>query len=137
MKNLAGVPADKADPIILAELTEAGIGFLKLHPQNKGEISTSYWVCLIEGTGWEFSRAWRYWVARWQPPCKPITMEQANRLFASHGSEVRCGGSCLGPSPEKEFGKDGIPYFYHVDTQAGLNELVKIILENRTIPQEA
>lgn len=136
MKNLAGSWSESNDLEIISELEQAGIQYFKLVEPRGGEVKSIY-LAYLDKTGWTFERAWRYWVARWGPPCKPITMEQANRLFASHGSEVRCGGSCLGPSPEKEFGKDGIPYFYHVDTQAGLNELVKIILENRTIPQEA
>lgn len=135
MKNLAGVPADISDPIILAELTKAGIQYFKLSPDKHGELNTSYRVCFIEGTGWIFSRAWRYWVAHWEPPHRPITMEQAKELHASHGQDVRSGGHCGAPAPEEQFGADGIPYLYHVDTQEGLNAFVKVIRKNSHIPE--
>jgi hypothetical protein len=132
MKNYAGV--ETADDAIAAELQEAGIEVFRLpefcrtnHPEMRTVVMGSL-------HGWEFKRAWRYWVASGPG----IDVETAERLHATHGPVVRVDGHCGCPSPREWF-KGFACGHYHVDTQEGLNALADTLREvaGRPAPQGA
>lgn len=137
MKNLAGRPKEECDTQITAELQEAGVPLFPFKILQDGEVKTDVFgligpkSCAKERTPvWEFKRAWRYWVVKLCLPSSfRLTMEKAKKLHIEHGQTVRVDGHCGCPAPEEWWGEDGIPCLYHVDTQEGLNALVKAILE--------
>lgn len=117
--NRAGDHPDN-DAILRNELENAGIDVHSLDLfRGRGEVVSS-----IMGTlhGWSFKRAWNYWIA--EGPGIPV--EDAEKLHAEYGQEVRVAGHCGCPSPGKWF--QGLACgLYHVDTQDGLNALAKTI----------
>jgi hypothetical protein len=129
MKNYAG-RAD-ADDEIAAELTAAGIPVCRLPEilrKHQGEVQT---VIVGDLHGWEFKRAWRYWVCGGPG----IEIQAAERLHDAHGTVVRVAGHCGCPSPREWF-KGLACGSYHVDTQEGLNALaatIKSLVEGPTL----
>ncbi len=115
--NMAGVEA--CDEVLEKELLEAGIEVHILPISIGGEVPTK-----IIGSvqGWNFERAWYYWVAKGPG----ISVEDATDLFNTHGQEVRTDGHCGCPSPKEWNGNFGTG-MYHVDTQEGLNALAATI----------
>jgi hypothetical protein len=113
--NCAG--RDGVDDLLLQELEAAGIPSVRF-PQTRrsaGEVRT-----VITGVleRWSFRRALVNWVA--EGPGLPI--EEAEKLHASHGREVRVDGDCICPTPGERCKGFGIR-LYHVDTQEGLKAL--------------
>lgn len=130
--NKAGDHAD-TDDILRAELHAAGIPtfqedagqppefmaeFLR---RSSGEVKTS-----VRGVlhGWEFTRAWYYWVANGPG----IEVEAAEQLHATHGKTVRVAGHCGCPSPREWFLGLACGH-YHVDDSEGLRALAECIKE--------
>lgn len=123
MNNYAG--RDDIDEELTIELTTAGIPTVLLHEilrKSRGEVKS---IVVGDLYGWEFTRAWYYWVAT-GPGIPPV---EAEALHATHGQQVRVG--C--PSPLEWYKGFAVP-MYHVDTQEGLNALAAVI---RTIGENA
>jgi len=130
--NKAGDHAD-TDDILTAELHAAGIQTLQeaegkgpdyladMLREMSGEVKTSI-IGILHG--WEFRRAWYYWVAKGPG----IEVAAAERLHASHGRSVRVSGHCGCPSPREQF-KGLACGSYHVDDAAGLKALADTIKE--------
>ena len=128
--NKAGDHAD-TDDLLRAELKAAGIPTLQeaegkgpefladMLRRGSGEVKTSVLGCLH---GWEFKRAWSYWIAEGPG----IEVEAAERLHAEHGRTVRVAGHCGCPSPREWF-KGLACGSYHVDDAAGLKALADTI----------
>lgn len=131
-RNKAGDHAD-TDEILRAELKAAGIPTMqtaegkpdefmaKLLRDLSGEVKTS-----VRGVlhGWEFERAWTYWMARGPG----IDVETAERLHAAHGNYVRVDGDGGCPSPRERF-KGLACGSYHIDKPVGLKALADTIRE--------
>ena len=98
-----------------AELQAAGIEVCILGSVPRGEVPSHAFGSL---SMWSFERAWYYWKAR--GPGLPV--EVAERLHASHGTQVRVDGNCGCPSPRQWFKGFGVGH-YHVDTPEGLKAL--------------
>jgi len=127
MNNYAG--RDDIDEELTIELTTAGIPVVLLPEmlrKSQGEVKS---IVLGDFYGWEFTRAWYYWVAT-GPGIPPV---EAEALHAMHGKVVRVAGHCGCPSPLKWYKGFAVP-MYHVDTQEGLNALAAVI---RTIGENA
>lgn len=116
MRNYAG-QTDK-DTEIASELEQAGINVHRL-PESFRESHPEMRTVIVGGLhGWEFRRAWYYWIATGPG----IPLDAAETLQASHGQEVRANGDCVCRGPlfwNNGFGTGS----YHVDTQEGLNAL--------------
>lgn len=69
--------------------------------------------------GWEFRRAWYYWVC--QTSTNPIPRTEAEKLNAKWGDQVRFDGYSGGKNP------NGPGTAYHVDTLEGLQALLDVI----------
>jgi len=95
VKNLAGV--ETCDGDIVAELYAAGINVV---PQELtgGEVPTRVHGSL---SGWEFRRAWYYWVATPIAPNLGLPLDVAMKLYETHNGDVRAGGDCACRSPEE------------------------------------
>jgi hypothetical protein len=126
MKNAAG---DKScDDYIREELNIAGVPFeeFDLFKKSNGEVPSSI-IGLLDG--WEFRRAWYYWVV--SSTKNTLLFKYADPLHESFGKDVRVDGHCGCPSPRewcKAPWQMGVN-FYHVDSQEGLNALVNAIKE--------
>ena len=137
MMNLAGRPKEEVDAQVTAELQAAGIPLFPFRILQQGEVKTDvFGMTGLKETGhegqpvWVFRRAWYYWIATFQLPGPfRFTMAKAKALHATHGKDVRVDGHCGCPDPEEWWGKEGIPYNYHIDTQEGLNAFAKAIME--------
>ena len=124
--NLSTHDSDKGrvreytNQILVTELNAAGIRATLL----PGDKSNSEVPGYVIGTlaFWSFERLWYYWSAK--GPGLPV--EVAERLHASHGSEVRVAGHCGCPSPRDWYKGFGVPD-YHVDTPDGLLALADAI----------
>ena len=119
-ENMAGVgrrDPQRADSALAAELRAAGIKVVELS-ERYGEPQS-----LITGElyGWQFRRAWYYWMA----VGPGIPFESAMKLHATHGKSVRVNGHC-GCPPPSDYGAEPIRA-YHVDNQDGLNALAATI----------
>lgn len=98
-----------------AELKAAGINVEILPIQLGGEVPS---LAIGSLSGWVFERRWYYWAAHGPGiPC-----EIAEKLHATHGTEVRVEGHCGCPSP-RVWRKGFAIGSYHIDTQEGLNTL--------------
>lgn len=118
--------APRITEIVKEELRQAGLHCFDIPVRPRREVPTGA-LGYLEGTGWTFERAWRYWIA--EGPGLPL--EVAERLYQDLGSEVRVGGDCTGPSPRSTYHGFGVP-LYHIDTPRGLKALadaLKSVLE--------
>lgn len=115
MINLAG-RAD-CDKEITRELEDAGIPAHKKRPDGN-EVPAAVYGSLH---GWEFTRAWYYWVAKSRGNGVQINRERALPLWDIARLQVRVGGHCDPPHPD-EYGLAtfGHVMSYHIDTLAGL-----------------
>jgi hypothetical protein len=129
---------EELDQTVEAELHAAGLVSMAANfgPQicnmfrmAAGEVPTKHVGMFPDGSGigWTFKRAWYYWVCS-GPGIPP---DDANKLHAIHGRQVRVDGHCGCPSPEECF-KGFAVGLYHVDTPEGLAALVKTLLEVRS-----
>ncbi len=120
MQNLAG--QWRCDDTIPGELVYAGIVPVYHIEQATGEVPTHFTGELY---GWEFKRAWYYWVAK--GPSLPL--KYASPLHLLIGDEVRVDGHCGCPSPEewRKSYENGAVNLYHIDTQEGLAILAATI----------
>jgi len=130
MINLAG--NKDCDIEIKKELTEAGVYFEEHEflRKNAGEVKSAILAYL---NGWVFKRAWYYWVV--SSDQNLLLFENADKLHEKFGKEVRVSGHCGCPSPREWYNNDwnlGVN-LYHVDSQEGLNALVKAIKEQVNI----
>lgn len=123
MKNLAG--NKDCDIWTEQELNDAGIPFLKFDfLRNQGEVPS---VVIGMLDGWEFRRAWYYWIAVAKDT--NLQFKYADELQSYFGNEVRVAGYAGGINPHewyKEKWNTGVTS-YHIDTQEGLNALAQII----------
>jgi len=120
VNNYAG--RDDIDEELTIELTTAGISVVLLPEilrKSRGEVKS---IVVGDLYGWEFTRAWYYWVAT-GPGIPPV---KAEALHATHGKVVRVAGHCGCPSPLEWYKGFAVP-MYHVDTQEGLNALAAVI----------
>lgn len=102
-----------------AELRAAGIRVTILDLGTRNGVPSDAYGHL---SMWSFTRAWYYWVAK--GPGLPL--EVAEKLHATHGTQVRVDGHCGCPSPREWFKGFGVGC-YHVDTPAGLKALADAI----------
>jgi hypothetical protein len=120
LKNLAGV--NDCDIFIERELEEADIEILNVNRKN----------CEVPYTKegrlkhYRFKRAWIYWVVEGITSLRiaKIIYEKTKTLSKGfYGDPIRVNGDCGCPKPKQDV------YHYHIDTQEGLNEFVRIIKE--------
>lgn len=119
--NLAGQDKEESTGKAIEELEAAGLTahILPGSFSTGGEVD----VRVIGGDhGWEFKRAWRYWIAK--GPGLPL--EYAMPLHEKFGTSVRVDGHCEAPSPVGWFKGLPVPH-YHVDTPEGLRALATAI----------
>ena len=124
MINLAG--KENCDDWIRLELEEAGIDYTEFGTVfRRREVPSKI---IGEYKGWLFTRAWYYWVAG-AGDGSLLLFDDADKLHEKCGQDVRVAGHCCAPAPREwykhpwQIGVD----MYRVDTQEGLNELVKTI----------
>lgn len=111
------------DKLLALELNTAGIEVFAM-PEYMRERMGGECCTVNMGTlhGWEFRRAWYYWMVN--GPGIPI--QYAMPLHEQHGKSVRVDGNCGCPSPLEHC--NGFPVnSYHVDNQEGLNALAEVI----------
>ena len=124
MINLAG--DENCDEVIRKELEEAGIDYTEFGTvYHRREVPSKI---IGEYKGWAFLRSWYYWVAN-AGDGVVLPFDVAEKLHEIRGEDVRVAGHCGAPSPREWYDKPwhiGVAS-YHVDTQEGLNELVKAI----------
>lgn len=107
---------------VKAELQEAGIRLMRLTKVPNREVP-SLWIGRIQG--WEFIRAWGYWVARGKMP-----MEWATAIHHDPKAEaIRAGGHAgrIAPGERGVGAVDGNVTLYHIDSQDGLNLFVDYV----------
>ncbi|MFH1047804.1 MAG: hypothetical protein V1738_05875 [Patescibacteria group bacterium] len=123
MDNLAGVPAKKSNPIVLNELTLAGIPtvHVKFRKRTKPEVLATFIGVLhfADGTLAVFSRQWYYWNVCMN---KDLPYKEAKGLNDIMGGIVRVDGYGDGTDVEK----DGCRH-WNVDAQEGLNVLASVL----------
>lgn len=118
---------DEVDAVCAAELAEAGIscdGFESFRKTGNGcynEVPTKWMGCLA---GWGFRRSWYYWRAD-GPGIPPDRAEELHKEF---GTQCRVAGHAGCPSPRDWYNGFAVGN-YHIDTQAGLNALAKLIID--------
>lgn len=127
MINLAG---DKnCDVHIKKELEEARIEYKEFSFAMKGEVPSKI---IATGYGWMFTRAWCYWIAK-AGAGTILLFDLADELHEKAGNDVRVAGHCGCPSPREWYNKpwhNGVSV-YHIDTQEGLNLLIKYLSTGR------
>jgi hypothetical protein len=137
MKNLAGV--EGCDSQILVELRTAG-AYVSSDYSHHGEVP--YTKIGMVGP-WTLRRAWYYWIASVDAPENGLplatALEMHNKPYPDHmydderdkmgkyGNSIRVVGHCGCPSPEKWVNDRGTISSYHIDTQEGLNEFVRVV----------
>lgn len=143
MKNLAG--ETKADLDILEELEKSDIDIVEGGDKSKGEVP-----CTLSGKlgGWDFSRAWYYWVASAQDK-KGLPLEVATELHErkypiigedqpkNYGQVIRVAGHCGCPHPKewaKHYDRDSKLLLH--DPKGEHKRFVKRALSERTFTQE-
>lgn len=110
---------ERVTAICKAELEAAGIDPHVWSFRIDGEVPTKAMGSL---SMWGFKRAWYYWTAE-GPGIPP---DIAEKLHATHGTQVRVAGHCGCPSPREWFKGFGVGN-YHVDTPEGLKALADTI----------
>jgi len=132
MQNLAG--NKECDKFILEELELAGIKPVHLSFASRDEVPASV---IGELDGWEFRRAWYYWVAKSHSGTL-LLFKYADPLHEKHGKDVRVSGYCGGIAPREWYkfpfciGVDS----YHVDSVIGLKALADAIKQQTADNQE-
>lgn len=118
----------RIDEKIENELKIANIPVIKLPTYLSAEVKAS---CVGYLNGFTFWRAWRYWVCKGNMP-----LDTAQKIYAEHKDlNIRAGGHAGNLPPERMTRSQNgsaekfVPY-YHIDTQDGLCELAKAIIEN-------
>ncbi len=117
------------DDKVEAELKASGITVIRFPELLRDSHPEMRTVIHGELHCWVFKRAWRYWIA--EGPGIPIG--HAMKLQESHGGQARANGDCGCQGPlhwNKGFGTGS----YHVDSQEGLDALVKTL---NTVVEEA
>ena len=136
MKNLAGFK--DCDEYIKIELEKA-----KLTPVEQSLSDSEVPYKLFGKVGnWTLKRAWYYWMASTEDDGLPIdiALEMHNKKYPDemydeyctnrvYGDLIRVGGHCGSPSPDEFGGRSGFVTSYHIDSQEGLNEFVRVIKE--------
>ncbi len=120
MINLAG--NENANQFVKLELEEADVPIIitKFKKRFTPEVpSTMIGVLQFGDVVITFTRAWYYWVVHLT---SPLPYDTANPLNDIAGAEIRAEGFAGGTSIDKD-GCDS----YHVDSQNGLNTLVKVL----------
>lgn len=123
---------DDNDQVLLAELEAAGIPNVEedigkplsdtvkdILRKNNGEV-----VSWVRGVlhGWEFKRAWYYWVAKGPG----VEIAVAEKLQEQFGTSLRVDGYAGGQDPRERF-KGLAVGCYHVDTPEALKALADAI----------
>lgn len=125
MNNLAGMPHRVASDRCLVELVGAQIPVVMLTkaPENSEVQSRAQGVLYYAFKGLSqtvtFRRAWYYWVVHFSSPMPKAFADELNKTWER---QVRVDGYAGGTEPSLS----GVSC-YHVDTQAGLNALVKAL----------
>ncbi|MFA7337553.1 MAG: hypothetical protein WC028_12260 [Candidatus Obscuribacterales bacterium] len=125
MNNLAGMPQQVASDRCLVELIAAQVPviMLKNAPDNKEVQSRAQGVLYYAFKGLSqtvtFRRAWYYWVVHFSSPMPKAFADELNKTWER---QVRVDGYAGGTEPSHS----GVSC-YHVDTQSGLNALVKAL----------
>lgn len=125
MNNLAGLPHRVATDRCLVELVGAQIPVVMLTnaPENREVQSRAQGVLYYNPNGLSqtvtFCRAWYYWVVHFSSPMPKAFAYELNKTWER---QVRVDGYAGGTEPSHS----GVSC-YHVDTQAGLNALVKAL----------
>ncbi len=123
MRNLAGVPAEISNPIVVDELTKAGVKTVETTFTKgiKPEVPTTFFGALqfTNGTTVAFSRDWYYWSVY---SSSALPYKQATALNDRLGTVVRVDGHAGG----KLVGQKGCS-MWHVDSQEGLTALVVVL----------
>jgi hypothetical protein len=109
------------DRAVVAELTEAGIKPAGPHEwlRRNREVPAGY---MGELCGWQFQRAWYYWIAT-GPGVPPDRAEEFHREW---GTQVRVDGHCGCPSP-LEWCHGFAVGCYHIDTAEGLRAFADLL----------
>lgn len=143
MKNLAGVSV--ADAYIRRELGTAGIEIIE-GPLAKGEVP---YTLTGKIGNWTFERAWNYWMANSSERKTGLPLDIAEKLHdkkykiegseepETYGQVIRVQGHC-GCPPPKDWARpaEGLGIDkkfvdnYHIDTQKGLNEFVRTLVDS-------
>jgi len=133
MENLAGVK--DCDKFIKIELVKAN-----LTPITQPLDNTEVPYTLIAKIGnWTLTRAWRYWIASADGdglPLKeatimhnkvyPDNMFDSHNIVGKYGNKIRVIGHAGCPPPE-DWETNGFINSYHIDSQAGLTEFVRVV----------
>lgn len=134
MKNLAG--NKESDKYIKIELEKAKIPIEKIN-NHTGECQ---YTLIGKLKNWTFTRAWYYWIAETNEENKlplDIAIEMHNKKYPDemfdhdqemkkYGNSIRVGGHAGRPSPLDY----NVTDCYHIDTQEGLNEFVRVLNKN-------
>lgn len=133
---------EDTDSILTQELTLAGIPTIQATDNTSdainrmlrrlsGEVKT----CVIGVLhGWEFKRAWYYWVAKGPG----LEYEVAKKLHEEYGDQVRVDGMAGGQDPY-DANKGLAIDLYHVDSLEGLTALadaIKSVIAKYAQPSE-
>ena len=127
MKNLAGVGT--CDAVIAQELLEAGIP-METVPLTHGE-DVPYTV-IGRLKSWQFKRSQYHWCAGVDIDTYGLCPDVASLLNARWYKDVRVNGNRMGQDVLDEWIR-----LYYIDTQEGLNALVKAISFAEVILNEA
>ena len=128
MHNLVGISPEISRLQIRVELAQAGIPAFGVWPSVDSEVEAEILGVLLCPLGSaEFTRASIYWIVALS---EPLSYEAAQRLNQSWSKEVRVNGHAGGTEPSFE----GVRA-YHVDSQAGLDELVLALTEQWGTPK--
>ncbi len=121
--NVAGRGDAALDEQLSRELEVAGIPIVTLPDSLRNGYGVEVKSLVIGDLhGWEFKRAWRYWVASGPG----IPFDAATALHVAHGASVRVAGHCGCPSPLEWYKGLGVGN-YHVDGPDGLRALADTI----------
>jgi len=134
MENLVG--SKESDKFIQKEFEKAKIPFEKVDNPS-GECQ---YTLVGKLNGWIFTRAWYYWCASTEGEGIPLetALEMHNKKYPDemfdhyheyriYGNSIRVEGHCGCPSPDEYCKGQSSVTLYHIDTQEGLNEFVRVI----------
>lgn len=141
MINLAG--NDRCDERIKIELEKANADITSLPQHVYSEVPYS----IISKIGdWTLTRAWYYWMASCEGDGLPLDIaakmhekKYPDEMFDDenpvriYGNAIRVVGHCGCPHPSEWTNIKGCINSYHIDTQEGLNELVRTLKKHINI----